>query len=208
MPKKTKSEIQVGLEPFHDRLRSVVDASFKEVRHVTQLRAENGYSPYLYSRTFANNVFDSIAQNAIREFGMEDKIQVRTEPQTVKFLFPGGILLRFKKGNEAFLGQNQPTLAVKSFTHSDGLFADLPANTSKVEIVWRANELKTKLENVFVVARDGDSMLWKYEIDPIATADIVKLTDPSLSPEVETDVMGVVTPKSAKKPDAKSDNDN
>lgn len=205
MPVKTKSEIRNCLSKYEDRFWKVIEDSFKEAKAVDALRIEKGYAPYLYSRTFSNAVFDAIARNAIREFAQDDKINVRLESQTVKFLFPGGILVRFKKGDENHLGQNQQTQAVLNFTQVDGLFADLPHYTSKVEVVWHPNELNTKLGQVFVVARDGDRLLWKYEIDLSNTAEILPFGDVPSTPQDDAAVNPIVTPKRVNNQDAKAD---
>jgi hypothetical protein len=40
----------------------------------------------------------------------------------------------------------------------------LPPETAKVEFIWIPNDIQTRLEHVLVVARDGDRLLWDYEI--------------------------------------------
>lgn len=61
-----------------------------------------------------------------------------------------------------------------------------------MEFIWLANELNTRLEQVLVVARDGDRLLWDYEIEP-STRTVV-----TMSPEATTepDVDALITPKS------------
>ncbi|PHR93305.1 MAG: hypothetical protein COA69_05025 [Robiginitomaculum sp.] len=205
MSVKTKLEIKNDLSDYHARFWKVIDASFKEAKSLDALRVKLGYAPYLYSRTFANIVFDSIARNAIIEFAQDDRIQVRLERQTVKFLFPGGILIRFKKGDENHLGQNHKTQAVLNFTQAAGLFDDLPYDTSKVEVVWHANVLNTKLEQIFVVARDGDHLLWKYEIDPAGTAEVLPFVDVPSTPQDDIVVHPIITPKRVNRPGAEAD---
>jgi hypothetical protein len=66
-------------------------------------------------------VFDAIARNAIAEFGSDDSVHVKIEAQTVKFVFKGAVLARFKKGDENKLGQNVPTQAAMDFIDAQGI---------------------------------------------------------------------------------------
>ena len=74
-------------------------------------------------------------------------------------------MARFKKGDDNKLGQNIPTQSALAFTESTRILFDLPAETAKVEIIWLSNDIQTRLERVLVVARDGNRLLWDYEIE-------------------------------------------
>jgi hypothetical protein len=196
MPHPVKVDVQATLKDYHRRIRNVVDRAWAEWRSMAACRVENGFAPFLYSRTVANIVFDAIARHAIAEFASDPSVHVEIEPQTVKLFFKGSVLARFKKGDENKLGQNIPTQAALAFEFVDGVFPGLPAETAKVEFIWLANEINTRLEYVLVVARDGDRLLWDYEIDP-ATAGgetVIPFPEPPAPPTVPDDL---VTPKTA-----------
>ena len=109
-------------------------------------------------------MFDAIARNAIAEFAGDTSVHMEIETQTIKLFFKSSVLARFKKGDDNKLGQNIPTQAALAFEYVDAVFPGLPAETAKVEFIWLANEINTQLEHVLVVARDGDHLLWDYEI--------------------------------------------
>jgi hypothetical protein len=164
MPQPDKEQVQADLDEFHHRIRSVVERAWAEWRAIAGFRADNNFAPFLYSRTIANIMFDAIARNAISEFASDTSVHIEIETQTIKLFFRGSVLARFKKGDDNKLGQNIPTQAALAFEYVDAAFPGLPAETAKVEFIWLANEINTQLEHVLVVARDGDELLWDYEI--------------------------------------------
>lgn len=165
MPHPVEEEVREILLPFHGRIRLVVERAWAEWRTVEKFRTDVGMSAILYSRTVANYVFDAIARFALAEFMTDPSVHLKIEAQTIKIFFKGGVCGRFKKGDDSRLGQNVPTFAALSFEYADGLLPGLPSETAKVEFIWLANEINTRLEQVLVVARDGDKLIWDYEID-------------------------------------------
>jgi hypothetical protein len=194
MPHPDKDQVQADLEDFHDRIRSVVERAWAEWRAVAEFRAENDYAPLLYSRTVANFMFDAIARYAIAEFAGDTSVHVEIETQTIKLFFRGAVLARFKKGDDNKLGQNIPTQAALAFEFVDGMFPGLPRETAKVEFIWLANEINTKLEHVLVVARDGDRLLWDYEIEAMPAAGTGTVI-PFPEPPPAGDGEDLITPK-------------
>jgi hypothetical protein len=199
MPVPVKEDVQGILEPYHRRIRSVVERAWAEWRAVADFRSESSFSPVLYPRTVANYVFDAIARIAIAEFAGETSVHIRIEAQTVKFFFKSGVLARFKKGDDQKLGRNIQTQTVMAFTDADGCFPGMPPETAKIEVIWLPNDLHTRLENVLVVARDNDRLLWEYEIEPLAEeAGMLIPFPPPLTDPDGMDNEGLVNPKIAK----------
>lgn len=165
MPVPLMEDVRALLGPYHGRLRHVVESAWGEWETVRDFQAGLERGPVIYSRTVANYVFDAIARAALREFADDPRVNVRVEPQTVKFFFRGALCARFKKGGASGLGQNIPTQAALAFERAEGLLPDAPPGTGKVEIIWLPNEIGTRLEHVLVAARDGEHLLWNYEID-------------------------------------------
>lgn len=195
MPHPVLAEVRAILEPYHPRIRSVVDRAWAEVRTVARLRAENGIAPVMYSRTISNDVFDAIARFAIAEFIDDPSVHVEIEAQTIKLFFRDGVCARFKKGDENNLGQNWPTQAALAFEDADAQVSWFPRETAKVEFIWLPNDINTRLEHVLVVARDGDRLLWEYEIDEAAAGGgvVIPFPEPPTPPAPAGD--DLVTPK-------------
>ena len=165
MDQSSETEVRKALTPYHARLRSAVVMGFDEWLAVAECRARNGFAPILYPRTIANYVFDAIARHARSMFSADATVRILDESQTVKFCFGGVVIGRFKKGDEDNLGQNIKTQAVLNFLDAQQVLPGLPPEAAKVEFVWMANDIGTAIEAVTVVARDGDQLLWSYEID-------------------------------------------
>jgi hypothetical protein len=201
------ADVQAILEPFHPRIRSVVTLAWAEFRQMADLRTQNGIPPVLYSRTVSNDVFDAIARYAIAEFASDPSVHVEIEAQTIKLFFKGGVCARFKKGDDNKLGQNIPTQAAMAFEEVDGHLPGFPPETAKVEFIWLANVLNTRLEHVLVVARDGDDLLWDYEIEDAAAAGggaVIPFPDPPTPPApLSDDDLVKAKPTETKKTDEK-----
>lgn len=180
------------LEPFHDRIRAVVERAWSECRSVADYRAANGFGALLYPRTVSNDMFDAIARQVISEFGSEDGVFVRLEAQTLKVFFGGHLVARFKRGARNKLGRNIPTQAVMNFIEADQSLPGMPKAGGKVEIVWMSNEIQTKLEQLLVVARDGNKLLWDYSIE--GAADVVDIVRAPTESE-DDDTGDLVKPK-------------
>jgi hypothetical protein len=75
------------------------------------------------------------------------------------------------------------------------LLPGLPPETAKIEIIWRPNEIWTQLAGVFVVARDGDRLLWEYEIEEAGESGVVVDMPTTLPKSPEPDGGDLVKPK-------------
>jgi len=206
MPYPVKVDVQDVLEPYHHRIRGVVERAWAEWRAIEAFRAEQKFGPLMYSRTVANYVFDAIARIAVIEFAADASVHLEIEAQTIKFFFKGAVFARFKKGDDSKLGQNIPTQAALAFAAADAIFPGLPPETAKVEFIWLANDIHTRLEHVLVVARDGDRLLWDYEIEPGEAGVGTVIPFPQLpTPPAPPNNEGLVKPKT---PDIKKSEEN
>lgn len=169
MTSMSMEEVQSALSPYHDHIRQVISDGYDEWLRVSAFRATSGYSPVLYSRTMANYVFDAIARNAQATFGRDKTVRIRQEAQTIKFIFAGSVIVRFKKGDEDHLGKNILTQAVMDYLDPQQTLPGFPPQAAKVEIVWSANDIGTAIEEVAVVARNGNTLMWSYRIDDVAS---------------------------------------
>lgn len=196
----TKDEVRAVLEPHHDLIRAVIDDAWDEWRQMEACRRESRLPPMLYKRSISNYVFDAIARRAIPAFAAEAQVNVRLEAQTFKLQFRG-ICARFKKGGADGLGCNVPTQAAMAFMEAEGVLPGMPPETTKIEIIWQPNDIWTRVERVLVVARDGDNLIWDYEIERRGGAKIFVV--PTIVPPSDPDGRDLVKPKATpvEKPD-------
>lgn len=196
----TKDEARRILGPFHGLIWHVVHEAWAEWREVQAFRASKGFGPMLYDRSIANYVFDAIARRAIPIFGAEDRMTIKVEAQTFK-VFVGDLVARMKKGDEDNLGSSAPTQAALAFEDANAPLPGLPPETAKVEIIWRPNAIGTAIERLLVVARDGDRLVWDYDIPgPAEGEKIVQFPTPPTPPPTPAPVEpseddGLIAPK-------------
>lgn len=207
MDQYSKAEVRRALEPFHDRIGDVIRRGFEEWLHIKEFMLAQRYGPVLYPRTAANHVFDAIAPNAIREFGPDVDVWVKDEVQTVKFCFGGVVVARFKKGDDDNLGQNHPTQAVIEFIDAQQMLPGFPPEAAKVEFIWVPTVLEDAIDEILVVARDGDRVLWTYPIEDIA--DRSRVIELPISPEPDdgSGAEHLVTPKTVDEAEDKDKED-
>ena len=176
--------VKATLTKYHPRIRSVVLRAWAEWVAVSECRSAKGFATVLYPRTVANYVFDAIARYALDEFDGDLLVRVIVEAQTVKFCFEEKVIGRFKKGDEANLGQNHPTQAALDYVDPQMTLPGLPPEADKIEFIWIGNDLGTEINKVLVVARDKDRLIWEYEIDdPAEGTGAIPIPAPSTPPD-------------------------
>ena len=195
MPVPVMADIKVALTRHHPLLRSVVDDAWAEWLAVKKFREEKGFGPMLYTRSISNYMFDAIARRAVPRLGKEASVMVVTDAQTFKAHI-NGVLLRMKKGGEDNLGCNHPTQTALAFEEADQRFPGFPPQTPKVELIWVPNDIWTKIEQVLIVARDGEKLMWQYEIPAADAAAVEPL--PTKAPDQDGAGSDLIKPKVAK----------
>ncbi|HWJ69142.1 MAG TPA: hypothetical protein VNS79_03720 [Sphingobium sp.] len=201
MPVATMEDVCSSLEPYHDTIREIVHGAWAEWRAVDAFRQTNDYGSIAFKRTISNYVFDAIARRAVRAFSAHARVHIRSEAQTVKFFAGGDVLFRFKKGDDMMLGRNIPTEAALAFIDADGVVPGLPPETAKVEIIWLPNEIWTEIDRVLVIARDGDRLIWEYDLGAAkGGAEVILLPTPTPPEPTDDNDMPLVKPKPVGKP--------
>ena len=196
MDQYSEHDVRQQLEPYHDRIRQVIERGHSEWVAVKQFMINSGYGSVRYPRTIANFVFDAVVRHAITEFGNDDNIRTIEEAQTVKFCFGDTVLMRFKKGDEDNLGQNLLTQAVIDFIFVQTNLPGLAPKAAKIEVLYSASDIDDSIERVVVAARDGDQLLWHYRLDKDGEADGAIPLIPSTTPRNEdTDEMPIIVPR-------------
>ncbi|MBA2589540.1 MAG: hypothetical protein H0U98_13070 [Alphaproteobacteria bacterium] len=195
MPVPAMSDIKAALTSYHPMFRSIVDDAWAEWCAVKKFREEKGFGPVLYTRTISNYMFDAIARRAVPRLGAEASIMVVADAQTFKAHI-NGVLVRMKKGGDDNLGCNHPTQAALAFEEGDLKFPGFPPQTPKVELIWVPNDIWTQIGQLLVVARDGDKLVWQYEIPAADGAVVAPL--PTKAPDPEGTGSDLVKPKVAK----------
>lgn len=179
MDQYSEADVKLALEPFHERIQKVIEGGYAEWLEVKRFMANEGLGPVLYPRTISNFVFDAVVRRALLDFSDDSEVRVVSDAQTVKFCFGEMVLARFKKGDEENLGRNHPTQAVLDFVCVQNALPGLPPEAAKVEILYSATDIEDGIDRIVVAARDGDSLLWHYDLDSGATlGEVIQFPDP------------------------------
>lgn len=179
----SEDDVRQHLTPYHDRIASVIHRGYNEWLSVKRFMAINGHGTVLYPRTIQNFVFDAVVRRALAEFDGDPEIRILLETQTVKLFFDDVVLARFKKGDEDNLGQNQPTNAVRNFVYAENTLPGLPPAAAKVEFLYSANDVEDRIERIVVAARDGQNLLWHYQLDERSEGESVVSFPSLVSPQ-------------------------
>ncbi len=191
MPVPVEAEVRAALEPYNKRVRLVLDKAFK-----AYLAKRGGGN--VYKRTDSADIFDSVVQVAMAEFNGKPGIEVFPNGATARFLFARKVLARFKKASRKGRGQNIKTGANDKLLKASLPFPDAP-QAMKVEICWKVNELGTGYTDVKVTARDGNRVLWTYEM-PGGAQEIIEFpTKPAVIPPKRRTVAKLKNPAKTKK---------
>lgn len=132
-------------------------------------------------RSRANFVWEQIIERANNALLDHDAVHVIEGHETMKFLVRDTVLFRFKKANETGRSSNVATqLALAFHDHDQDLFG-LP-EVQRVEVVYKLNRLETQVDDICVVARNGDQIAWEYSLLDAGEA-AIPLPMPESKPE-------------------------
>lgn len=129
------------------------------------------------ARSRACIVYDFITQRVMSALADDKAVRAVRRDETIKLIIGDSVALRIKKANENGLGSNIRTQATLEFVEQQLELPGLP-NLHKVEAVYVLNPLQTKIDQVLVTARDGDTCLWSYAIAPDSGSKVIPLPTP------------------------------
>lgn len=121
-----------------------------------------------YRRSQACIVHNHSMNAAIAGFRGRKGVHVMEKPgyETAFFMVSQRLLFRIKKGDEKGYTSNVRTQASLAFvdpTENLSLFTDLP-DVWRVDVAYVLNYLRTKIDQIVVVAREDYKILWSYPI--------------------------------------------
>lgn len=170
---------QAAVRPVLDEIRDQIVASIHEAW--SDWMASDHLGVWRCKRSRANFVWEQIVERAYTALSDHDTVHVIDGHETMKFLVQDAVLFRFKKADDSGRTANVATqLALAFHDHEQNLFG-LP-EVLRVEVVYKLNKLETSIQDICVVARDGDQVAWEYSL--LDADDVVEpLPMPALEPE-------------------------
>lgn len=170
---------ETTVRPILDEIREHVVSAIREAWEDWLASDFNGV--WRCKRSRANFVWEQIIERANNALLEHDAVHVIDGHETMKFLVRDIVLFRFKKADETGRSSNVATqLALAFHDHEQDLFG-LP-EVQRVEVVYKLNRLETQIDDICVVARNGDQIAWEYSLLDAGEA-AVPLPLPEAKPE-------------------------
>lgn len=170
---------EATVRPVLDEISEQIVSAIREAWEDWLASDRNGV--WRYKRSRANFVWEQIIERANNALLGDDAVHVIDGHETMKFLVRDTVLFRFKKADETGRSSNVATqLALAFHDHDEDLFG-LP-EVQRVEVVYKLNRLETQVDDICVVARNGDQIAWEYSLLDAGEA-AVALPFPEPKPE-------------------------
>jgi len=125
------------------------------------------YGRNRYNRTRANIVYDRAVDRGYERFLENTRVDIVEKDHAALFVLDNEIVFKFKKGDDKMLSRNYPTQAAIDFhDHNVPLFLWPDMTFCRVEVIYVLNKIETQIDDLFIVARYKDEIVW-YERIPI-----------------------------------------
>ena len=157
MPIPSEATVRPVLDEISEQIVSAIRGAWED------WLASDRNGVWRYKRSRANFVWEQIIERANNALLGDDAVHVIDGHETMKFLVRDTVLFRFKKADETGRSSNVATqLALAFHDHDEDLFG-LP-EVQRVEVVYKLNRLETQIDDICVVARNGDQIAWEYSL--------------------------------------------
>ena len=175
MPIPSETTVRPILDEIHEQVVSAIREAWED------WLASDFNGVWRCKRSRANFVWEQIIERANNALLDHDAVHVIDGHETMKFLVRDIVLFRFKKADETGRSSNVATqLALAFHDHEQDLFG-LP-EVQRVEVVYKLNRLETQIDDICVVARNGDQIAWEYSLLDVGEA-AIPLPLPEAKPE-------------------------
>ncbi|MCR1803925.1 hypothetical protein NTC87_01755 [Stenotrophomonas geniculata] len=146
----------------------------------------------------ANYIWEQAAHYAATELDPMPSVSVLLKNESYHFLVDDQVSFRLKKSDSTGFTRNYPTQEALAFHDPQLPLTGIPAQ-HRVEVTYQLNEAETDLNDIVVVARDGEKILWTYSM--LRDNSVTSLPTTQAAPQVEPDMArptGLVRVKGAK----------
>jgi hypothetical protein len=152
----SQSEVEVRLAPYVPGMQQVVLKAWMD----WMASGHNGI--WTCKRSRAAYVWEQMVLEAKRQFAGDRKVSILRKNESFLFLMDE-LVFRFKKSDPYGYTSNVPTQAALDYHDPQ---EDLPGvpSVQRLEITYVLNKLETAVQDILLVARDQDRVLWRSSI--------------------------------------------
>ena len=169
MPLPNETQVKAVLQPFEDALVNIVLKAWED--------SADDRSRYQYKRTLRCIMHERIMRVASAAFDGAPGVHIHEKHETAYFIFDG-VIARIKHGDERGMGRNNHTQSSFAFINPEAEPWELPLglpHEQRVDVAYLLNGLETRVEQILVTGRDGETPLWSYPLYPRAAKPIAVL---------------------------------
>ena len=148
----SQAEIEARLTPYMPRIVRVVLDAWAD----WMVSGKSGR--WKRRRSRANYVWEELACGAEAEFANDPNVRVHPKHQSCWFHIDG-LVFRFKKSDSSGLTSNYPTQAALDYHDQQEDLPGIP-KVQRLEVTYVPNKLETAVQDILLVARDQDRVLW------------------------------------------------
>jgi hypothetical protein len=185
-----KSDVQALLEPYAERLSRIATDAWRE-----WMTSDRQY--WRAKRSRASFVWEEMIERAHQAFADDPRVRIIPRHETFLFVLDGSLVFRFKKGDRDNAACNIATQATLAFIDPQRELEGIP-EASRVDILYIPNTLETAIDDVRVVARNGDRVAWHFSL--LGEAEVIAMPMPTpaqATEEAGSERRSLVRPKRA-----------
>ena len=174
----SEPDVRNLLRPYEPALCAILTSAWRQVAGLP------GRATFDFKRTVATLMHQLIMNGVRSEFADSKDVRLLEGHETIRLLVERQLVIRLKKMDRRGHTRAAPTQATLAFTNELPLpfaSADLP-DVHTIDFGYVLNELETKIDAILVAARAGESVLWSYEPDDEADANVAATIRPTSSP--------------------------
>jgi hypothetical protein len=153
--------LQEVVEPALKRLESTIVHIYRG--SWADWKADPRCGVYLYKRTRADLMHEHAVRRGLAAFSDIRGVRALPGHETCHFLCDDQVLFRFKKGDDDGRTSNIQTELALAYHDPQTTLFDLP-DVHRVDVAYVLNSLQTDIAKIFVVGRDDDKILWRYDV--------------------------------------------
>lgn len=146
------------------------------------LNAIPGRATFDFKRTVAVLMHQLMMNEVRREFSASQVVRFLDSHETIRLLVERNLIVRLKKMDKRGYARAIPTQASLALTNEVPMTLPFSENdvphVHVVDVGYVLNDLETAIDSILVAGRFGESVIWSYEADRGAAANVVATITP------------------------------
>lgn len=180
---KTEAEAKKILKPYEELIQKIYYESLYSLNGMLEATTEH------VNKRNRSGLLHNFAVNKTKEYLKDDKnVTIVEKYSSVQVIFnlESPLVARYKKVNKKLMSSNVSTKRSNRISNQLSLF---PHNITYIDFGYRLDETNTDFEELVVVCRMGNEIIWDYklvsEINAVKTVTTKSDAEPTLKDEIQ-----------------------